>query len=365
VGHTADTAENADTADAEATVTDALIVGAGPVGLFQVFELGLLGMTAQVVDTLPHAGGQCAALYGDKPIYDIPGLPFCTGQELTDRLLQQIRPFAAGFHLGQEVADVHQRDDGRFAVATSTGARFVATVVIVAGGVGSFRPRTLKIDGLAKYEGTQLFHHAVDPSSMVGERVVVVGAGEEALALAVQCASEGAQRAASVLLLHRRDDFRASPATLAQFEMLREAGRIQFIAGQVTGLEESPDRLRGLLVQGSDGSAHTVPVDRLLVCLGLSPQLGPIAHWGLGLDRKQVNVDTEKFQTSTPGIFAVGDINVYPGKKKLILCGFHEATLAAYGAAQIVFPGRDTPLLYTTSSSQLHRRLGVTSPDLD
>lgn len=345
--------------------TDAVIVGAGPVGLFQVFELGLLEIKAHIVDSLAYPGGQCIELYPDKPIYDIPAVPVCTGRGLTDNLLKQIEPFGTTFHLGQEVTLVQRRDDGRFDVATSRGTRFVTKTIFIAGGVGSFQPRTLKVDGIERHEGTQLFYRVRDPAQFAGKDLVIVGGGDSALDWALNFAAEGPHRAASVILVHRRDGFRAAPASVAKMRELCEALQMQFVVGQVTGLDERDGRLAGLKVSSADGLTRTVPCDAVLVFFGLSPKLGPIAQWGLTIERKQIVVDTEKFETNVPGIFAVGDVNVYPGKKKLILSGFHEAALAAFGAAPYVFPDKRILLQYTTTSPKLHKVLGVETPVFD
>ena len=339
--------------------TDALVIGAGPVGLFQVFELGLVGIRAHVVDSLPVPGGQCIELYADKPIYDIPGTPVCSGRELVERLLKQIEPFAATMHLGQQVNAVERQADGRFRVEASRGTAWLAKTVFIAGGVGSFQPRRLKVDGLAAFEGSQLFYTAPgDDAGLRGQRVLVIGDDDAALECALRLAP-----LASVTLMHRRDEFRAAAATVEQLHQARAGARLQFVAAQPAGVEQHADgRLAGLQVLTADGSTRTLPLDTLIALTGLSPKLGPIADWGLALERKQLVVDTAKFQTSVPGIFAVGDVNTYPGKKKLILCGFHEAALAAYGAAAIVFPDRPTPLEYTTTSPRLHRALGVAPP---
>jgi thioredoxin reductase (NADPH) len=345
---------------------DAVIVGAGPVGLFQVFELGLLEIKAHVIDALPHPGGQCAELYPDKPIYDIPAVPVCTGQELTQRLLEQIKPFGATFHLGQEVTEVKRREDGRFDLATSKGTRFITKTVFIAGGVGAFQPRLIKVDGIERFRDSQLFYSVKSPAQFAGKQLVIVGGGDSALDWALHFAQPGAaDRAESVVLIHRRDAFRAAPASVARMRELCEAYEMQFVVGQVTGYEEAGDRLTGVKVTGGDGVTRIVPCDALLVFFGLSPKLGPIADWGVAIERKQVVVDTEKFETSIPGIFAVGDINTYPGKKKLILCGFHEAALAAFGASPYVFPDKRVLLQYTTTSPKLHQVLGVETPHFD
>jgi thioredoxin reductase (NADPH) len=360
--------ENIAAATAVAAVpieTDAVIVGAGPVGLFQVFELGLLEIKAHIVDSLAYPGGQCIELYPDKPIYDIPAVPVCTGKELTDNLLKQIEPFGATFHFGQEVSTVERQDDGRFLVGTSKGARFLTKTIFIAGGVGSFQPRTLKVDGIERFDGTQLFYSVRQPARFAGKNIVINGGGDSALDWALNFVHEGPHKAESVILIHRRDGFRAAPASVAKMKELCDAYEMQFIVGQITGFEADGEHLARIKVTGADGVTRLVPLDVLLVFFGLSPKLGPIADWGLGLDRKQLVVDTEKFQTNVPGIFAVGDINTYPGKKKLILSGFHEAALAAFGAAPIVFPDKRILLQYTTTSPKLHKVLGVDSPVFD
>lgn len=345
--------------EAAAIATDALVVGAGPVGLFQVFELGLLEIGAHVVDSLPRAGGQCVELYADKPIYDIPALPHCTGRELVERLERQIAPFAAPKHLGQQVSSVRRRDDGAFDVVTDAGTRFIAKAIVIAGGVGSFQPRKLKVDGLDRFRGIQLFHHGADAAhDEKGRRVVIVGAGPAAVEAALTAHDGGA---ASVTLVHRRDDFDADAAALARLAQTRLAGRIGVVAGQPSAFTEVDGRLTGLVVGANDGTTATLALDVLRVLLGWSPKLGPIAEWGLALEKKQVVVDTQRFETSVPGLFAVGDVNVYPGKRKLILSGFHEATLAAYAIAARIRPERAEPLLYTTTSPRLHKLLGVAS----
>ena len=335
--------------------TDAVVIGAGPVGLFQVFELGLLGIRAHVIDSLPVAGGQCIELYADKPIYDIPATPICTGRELVAKLLKQIEPFKATFHLGQQVDAVERQVDGRFRIETSAGTRMLARTVFIAGGVGSFQPRRLKLDGIAAFQGSQLFYSApAEDDSLRDQRVVVVGDDDAALDCALRLAA-----VANVTLMHRRDEFKAAPETIAQVRKLRAEQRLQFVAAQPNGIEQAGGRFTALQVLAADGTTRSLPLDTLFVLTGLSPKLGPIADWGLALERKQLVVDTAQFQTSEPGIFAVGDVNTYPGKKKLILCGFHEAALAAFGAAAIVFPDKPIHLEYTTTSPRLHKALGV------
>jgi thioredoxin reductase (NADPH) len=345
--------------------TDAVVVGAGPVGLFQVFELGLLEIKAHVIDSLAYPGGQCVELYPDKPIYDIPAVPVCTGQELTDNLLRQIEPFGATFHFSQEVTTVQRQDDGRFYVETSKGTRFLTKTLFIAAGVGAFQPRGLKVEGLDAFDGTQLHYRVKNPADFAGKNLVIVGGGDSALDWSLNFAQPGPNRAASVILIHRRDGFQAAPASVAKMRELCEAHEMQLVIGQVTGYEEKAGRLTGVKVTGSDAITRVVALDELLVFFGLSPKLGPIAEWGLDIERKQLKVDTEKFATNVPGIFAVGDINTYPGKKKLILSGFHECALAAFGAAPFVFPDKKIHLQYTTTSPKLHKVLGVETPVFD
>jgi len=350
---------------ADPVKTDALIIGAGPAGLFQVFELGLREISAHVVDALPFAGGQCVELYGDKPIYDIPALPACTGRELIDRLLAQIRPFAPTLHLDQLVSHVARRDDGRFDVGTRAGLRFDCGAIVLAAGVGAFVPRTLKIAGLEAFEGRQLFHRAdlVPPAALAGRQVLVAGATEQALAFATRLCDAVARHAsaapARVTLIHRREAFDADDGTVAAFRAACGRGALHFVAGQPTGMTVDGDRLAALTVLDAAGTSVSLPVDTVVVLQGLSPKLGPLADWGLALERRQVRVETARFATNVPGVFAIGDVVQYPGKQRLILSAFHEATLAAAGVAGHLRPGDDGPLEYTTSSPRIHRLLGV------
>lgn len=337
------------------TQTDAVIIGAGPVGLFQVFELGLLEITAHVIDSLPEAGGQCIELYPDKPIYDIPAIPVCSGRELTENLLKQIKPFGAQFHLGQEVTQLEKQADGRFLIATSKDQHFLSKTVFIAGGVGAFQPRTLNLDGIEAFVGSQVFYSVKNPEQFNGKKIIICGGGDAALDWALHFVD----KAASVTLIHRRDDFKAAPASIAKMRELCQNKQMQLLIGQITRYEVEHDQISKIIATDIDGKDHTIGADDLLIFFGLSPKLGPIADWGLDIDRKQVAVDTEKFQTSIPGIYAVGDINIYPGKKKLILSGFHEAALAAFAAAAYLNPEKHIQLQYTTTSTKLHKILGV------
>lgn len=340
------------------TEADAVIIGAGPVGLFQVFELGLLDIKTHVIDSLPEIGGQCIELYPDKPIYDIPAIPVCTGRELTNNLLKQIEPFKPQFHLGQEVTQLEKQADGRLLISTSQNQSFLAKTVFIAAGVGAFQPRLLNLEGIDTFVGKQVFYHVKNPEQFEGKRIVICGGGDSALDWTLFFAD----KAASVTLIHRRDDFKAAPQSIAKMRELCASGKIELLIGQITGYETKENQLSDVIVTDIDGNSKQLGLDALLIFFGLSPKLGPIAEWGLDIDRKQIAVDTEKFQTSIPGIYAVGDINVYPGKKKLILSGFHEAALAAFAAAAYLNPDKQIQLQYTTTSPKLHRALGVTVP---
>jgi thioredoxin reductase (NADPH) len=343
---------------AEPIETDALIIGAGPVGLFQAFQLGLLEISCRIVDALPHAGGQCVELYGDKPIYDIPGTPATTGRGLVGSLLRQIAPFKVPMHLGEQVASLAREPDGRLRLATGRGSVFLARTVFVAAGVGAFLPRRIVIEGIERFEHTRLFYHP-DPDALgrfAGQDVAVNGGGDAALqtALSLVAQARASGRPSRITLVHRRDGFQADAALVAAVREAIAAGALGLVVGQPSGFDETD-----VEVTRPEGDTVAAPVDALIACLGVSPRLGPIADWGLALERKQVPVDAARFETREPGVFAVGDVNTYPGKRKLIVCGFHEATLAAWAAADIVFPGEAIPLQYTTTSTRLHQLLGV------
>ncbi len=342
--------------DPSPILAEAVVVGAGPCGLFQVFELGLLGIKAHLVDSLQVPGGQCAELYPEKPIYDIPALPICGAQELVDRLMQQIQPFNAEWHLGEEVTGLQRQSDGRrFVVTTSAGTVFDAGAVIIAGGVGSFQPRRLVAEGAAGLEGRQVHYRVRDAAQYHGKRLLILGGGDSALDWAIEFAG----KAAAVTLVHRRAEFRAAPASVARMRALEAAGQLAFHEGLVIGIDVDGEALTGVRIKAADGTEMTIACDQVLAFYGLHPKLGPIAEWGLALEKKALTVDTEKFQTSEPGIFAVGDINTYPGKKKLILSGFHEAALAAFGVQAWLYPEKKQFLQYTTTSPAMQKRLGV------
>jgi thioredoxin reductase (NADPH) len=338
-----------------AVETDAVIIGAGPAGLFQVFELGLLGIRSHVVDTLKHPGGQCAELYPDKPIYDIPALPVCGAQELVDRLMQQVKPFEPQFHFGEEVVELRPRTDGRFDLATAAGTRFVAKAVVIAAGLGSFQPRRLGVEGADAFEDRQVHYRVRNAADFHGQRLVIFGGGDSALDWVVDLTG----KAAAVVHVHRRPEFRAAPASVARMQQLVAEGRMRYVEGVAAGIRSADGRLIGVTVRRGNGSMEDLDADHVLAFFGLHPKLGPVAGWGFELEKKAIKVDTAKFQTSVPGIFAIGDINTYPGKKKLILSGFHEAALAAFAIAEHLNPARKVHLQYTTTSPIMQKRLGV------
>lgn len=338
--------------------TDAVIIGAGPCGLFQVFELGLLDIHAHVIESLPGPGGQCAELYPTKPIYDIPAYPTIGAQELVDRLLEQIAPFNPTFHYSQQVTEVTRLDDDRFFLKTSAGNELITRTVIIAGGVGSFAPVPLKVPGVVAYPTDSIFYSVKDPSIHHGKDIVILGGGDSALDWALELYKD----ANSVVLIHRSERFKAAPASVTRMRELCDEYEMQFMTGNVSGLTQEDNQLKHINVTGADGVARRVDLDHLLVFYGLSPKLGPISQWGLDLKKNQIIVDTEKFESNEPGIYAVGDINWYPGKKKLILSGFHEAALAAFAIKERLNPGEKVHLQYTTTSSSMHKRLGVDDP---
>lgn len=334
--------------------TDALIVGAGPVGLFAVFELGLLDIKAQLIDILDRPGGQCTELYPEKPIYDIPALPIVTGQRLTDQLLEQIKPFGAQFHLGQMAVSCEKRADG-FRVTTDQGTTIDAKVVIIAAGGGSFMPKKPPLPGIDAFEGTSVFYAVRNRAQFEGKNIVIAGGGDSALDWTLNLQPI----AKHVTLLHRRDDFRAAPHSVKAMRELVAADKMSLVIGNPTALHGSNGQIEGLSVTLSDKTAHLITCDTLLAFYGLTMKLGPVATFGVEMVNNLIPVNTENFETSVPGIFAIGDINHYPGKLKLILSGFHEGALAAQKVFAYVHPDRKLRFEYTTSSSNLQNKLGV------
>ena len=335
--------------------TDALIIGAGPVGLFAVFELGLLDIRAHVVDILDKPGGQCAELYPEKPIYDIPALPIVTGQELTDRLLEQIKPFEPTFHLNERIDSLEKRADGTFVVRTDADQTFHAKVVVIAAGGGSFTPKRPPLPGIEAFEGKSVFYAVRRMETFAGRDILIVGGGDSALDWTLHLQPI----AVSFTLLHRRDDFRAAPHSVEQMRAMVADGKAGLRIGQVTELHGHGGQLSSVTIKAKDGTTESLSCNTMLPFFGLTMKLGPIADWGLNLEENLIPVDTEKFETSTPGIFAVGDINTYPGKLKLILSGFHEVALMSQEAHRIIYPDKKLLFQYTTSSSSLQKKLGV------
>lgn len=346
--------------------TEVVIVGAGPCGLFQIFELGLLGIKAHVIESLDKPGGQCAELYPDKPIYDIPALPVIGAQELVDNLMKQSAPFDPTFHFGQQVQTVERTDDERWRLVTSTNQEFITHAVIVAGGVGAFEPVRLKIPGVEQRDGNSLFYSVKDPEIHRDKDIVVLGGGDSALDWALDLKDV----ANSVVVIHRSERFKAAPASVDRLKAHCDALEMQLLIGNVSQIDSNSDDsyktdIQSIDVTSLDGITRRLELDHLLVFFGLSPKLGPMTEWPAARKKNQFIVDTEKFQTDQPGFYAIGDINWYPGKKKLILSGFHEAALAAFAIKEQLNPGKKASLQYTTTSTLMHERLGVDNPFSD
>ncbi len=334
--------------------TDVIIVGAGPVGLFAVFELGLLDLKCHLIDILDRPGGQCAELYPEKPIYDIPGLPVVSGQELTDQLLEQIKPFGATYHFSQ-MAEQLERTEGGFRITTDIGTVIEAPVLVIAAGGGSFVPKKPPIPGIEEYEGKSVFYAVRKMEQFKGKNVLIAGGGDSALDWTINLQPI----AASLQLVHHRDGFRAAPASVNEMRGLVEQGKMALHIAKIKHLNGANGQLTSVTVEDKERGEYNIECDVLLPFYGLTMKLGPIANFGLNLHENLIPVDTEKFETSEPGIFAIGDINHYPGKLKLILSGFHEAALMAQKAKAIVHPGEKVIFQYTTSSTKLQKKLGV------
>ena len=338
--------------------TDALIVGAGPTGLFAVFELGLLDIKAHLVDILPRPGGQCSELYPEKPIYDIPAFPMVTGQGLVDNLMKQIEPFGPTFHHGEQVDQLEVLGTPQaplFKVTTDAGQVFETKVVLIAAGGGSFQPKRPPVAGIEDYEGKSVFYAVRKMESMRGKRILIVGGGDSALDWALNLHP----LASRIILMHRRDEFRAAPHSVNAMRELVAEKKMDLVMGQISALKGSDGQLSAVTIKGNDGQIVDLDCDVMMPFFGLTMKLGPIADWGLNLHENLVPVDTEKFETNVTGMFAVGDINTYPGKLKLILSGFHEVALAAQKAHRYIYPDKKLTFQYTTSSSSLQRKLGV------
>ncbi|MGV8833096.1 MAG: NAD(P)/FAD-dependent oxidoreductase [Devosia sp.] len=334
--------------------TDVVVIGAGPCGLFAAFELGLLDLKCHFVDILDRPGGQCSELYPEKPIYDIPGFPVVTGQHLTDNLMAQIAPFSPEFHFNRMVNSIEKQADGSFKLATDADEIFNAKVVVIAAGGGSFQPKRPPVDGIAAFENTSVFYSVRKMDDFRGQDVMIVGGGDSALDWTLNLQPI----ARSLTLVHRRPVFKAAPASVNKMQELVAEGKINFLTGQIAKLDGESGQITHVHLT-TDAGDLAVPATRLLPFFGLTMKLGPVADWGLELNDNTIVVDTEKFQTSVPGIFAIGDINSYPGKLKLILSGFHEAALMAQAAKAVVSPGERVVFQYTTSSTKLQKKLGV------
>ena len=339
----------------ETIKTDVLIIGAGPVGLFAVFELGLLDIKAHLVDILDKVGGQCAELYPEKPIYDIPGIPYITGHGLTDALMQQIKPFHPTFHLNEMVTTLEKIGEPLFRLRTDAGKTFEAKCVVIAAGGGSFQPKRPPIQGIEPYEEKSVFYAVRKMDAFRDKRLLVVGGGDSALDWTLNLQPI----AKSLTLVHRRDEFRGAPDSVNKMRALVAAGNMDLKIGQVTALEGAEGVLSACSIKGNDGSLARIEVDCMLPFFGLTMKLGPVANWGLKMEEELIPADTSTFETSIPGLFAVGDINTYPGKLKLILSGFHEAALMAQKAHRYVYPEKKLVFQYTTSSTSLQKKLGV------
>ena len=334
--------------------TDAVIIGAGPVGLFTVFELGILGLNAHVVDNLDKAGGQCIELYPDKPIYDIPALPICTGESLTKNLLEQIKPFKTNFHLNQRVDSITKKDK-HWIVETNDKTVFETPNIIIAGGVGSFEPRKPPIKGIERFEQYNLFYSVKNKKIFDNQNVCIFGGGDSALDWVVELS----KTAKKVFLIHRRDEFRAAQHTVNQMMKLKDEGRIELYTNYQPKDFIGESKIEKVIIENDKKDIKELKVDSVLAFFGLKMELGPIVNWGLNLDNKTIVVNTENFQTNEEGIFAVGDICTYPGKLKLILSGFHEAALAAQECFKRAKPDEKYVFRFTTSSSDIHKRLGI------
>ena len=338
--------------------TDVVIVGAGPAGLFAVFELGLLDIKAHLIDILPRAGGQCSELYPEKPIYDIPGFPMVTGQGLVDNLLQQIEPFRPTFHFGEMVEALETLgtpEHPKFRVTTDAGKTFECKSVIVAAGGGSFQPKKPPIPGIDSFEGKSVYYAVRRMEDFRDKNVLIVGGGDSALDWTLNLHPV----ARRITLVHRRDDFRGAPHSVNAMRELVAAGKMDLLIGQVSAIAGDAGELKTATIKSNDGALHDIACERMMPFFGLTMKLGPIANWGLNLHENLVPADTGTFETNAPGIFAIGDINVYPGKLKLILSGFHEGALAAQKVHRYVYPEKKLTFQYTTSSTNLQKKLGV------
>jgi len=333
--------------------TDALVIGAGPVGLFCVHQLGIIGLKSEVVDNLDKIGGQCIELYPDKPIYDIPAVPECTGEELTNNLIEQIKAFKTNFHLNERVEEI-KKVKKKWITKTNKGTEFESSSIIIAAGVGSFEPRKFPTQSAEKFKDKQIFYSVKNKKIFNNKTVAIFGGGDSALDWAIEMVNTS-----KVILIHRRDEFRGAQASINKVNQLKEEGKIEIFTKFQLDNVDGNDELENILIKHDDGSKKKIKTDYVLGFFGLIMQLGPIAEWGLNLNKKTIPVNTETFETNKEGIFAIGDICSYPGKLKLILSGFHEGALAARGCFKYARPDEKLRFEFTTTSKAAQERLGV------
>jgi len=333
--------------------TDAVVIGAGPTGLFCVHQLNLIGLKCEVVDNLDKIGGQCIELYPDKPIYDIPGIPECTGEELTNQLIKQIRPFKSNIHLNERVEEVNRKDN-KWIVTTNKKKKFITPNIVIAGGVGSFEPRKFSVKDSEKYEGKNIFYSVKDKSIFQGKDVSIFGGGDSALDWAIELS-----KSSKIKLIHRRDEFRGSEASVKKIKDLAKNNVIELLTQYQLNSIEGNSSINSISIKHENGDIKNINTNYLLGFFGLIMKLGPISNWGLNFDKKTIEVNTENFETNQKGIFAIGDICSYPGKLKLILSGFHEGALAARGCFKYARPDEKYRFEFTTTSKSLKDRLGV------
>ena len=333
--------------------TDVLIIGAGPVGLFAVHQLGLIGLKAEIVDNLDKIGGQCIELYPDKPIYDIPAIPECTGESLTKNLLEQIKPFNANFHLSEKVQEI-SKEKNNWKITTNKNKIFIAPNIIIAGGVGSFEPRKFSVEGAEKFENKGVFYSIKDKNYFKDKKVCIFGGGDSALDWAIELSSFS-----EVVLVHRRNEFRGTEHSVATVKKLEKQGKLKIKTPFQISSIEGQDKISTITIKHEEGKHEKIATDCILGFFGLIMKLGPIVDWGLNLEKKHIPVSTQNYQTNKEGIFAIGDICTYPGKLKLILSGFHEAALAARACFKLARPNEKYRFEFTTTSKKIHEILGV------
>ncbi len=334
--------------------TDVIIIGAGPVGLFAIHQLGIKGLSCEVIDNLDKAGGQCIELYPDKPIYDIPAVPECSGETLTKNLIKQIKPFKSNFHLNERVQEIKKKSENEWEVVTNKNKNFRAPSIIIAGGVGSFEPRKLNLKDLEKFEEKSVFYSVRDKNKFKNKKISIFGGGDSALDWSLELSKNS-----KITLIHRRNEFRGAPHTISELKELEKKGKISIKTPfQINKVNEG-EKLESISIISDDGKVEQIQTDVILGFFGLIMKLGPIAEWGLNMSSKTIDVNTYNFETNKKGIFAVGDICNYPGKLKLILSGFHEVALASVECFKRARPNEKYRFQFTTSSKEIQERLGV------